>query len=103
MNKRDKPAKFRWLKGFFQDHMYGMITCREFDEFIGSYFDGDLSRKQLFVFRAHIRFCRECRQYLKAYQRALQVGRAVFPSMDAPVPDDVPEDLIKAILDSRNG
>jgi hypothetical protein len=49
----------------------------------------------------HIRLCRECREYLAAYQRTIEVGREVFKSADEALPDDVPEDLIKAILEAR--
>ncbi len=42
---------------------------------------------------------RVCREYLAAYQRTMEVCRAVFHSSNEPSPDDVPEDLIKAILD----
>ncbi len=42
---------------------------------------------------------RVCREYLAAYQRTKEVCRAVFHSSNEPSPDDVPEDLIKAILD----
>ncbi|VAW57676.1 hypothetical protein MNBD_GAMMA07-1099, partial [hydrothermal vent metagenome] len=36
----------------------------------------------------------------QAYQRTIEVSRAVFHSPDQPVPDEVPEDLIKAILNA---
>jgi len=93
----------RWLKGFLLKHVYGMITCREFDEFVLDYIDDELSERHRSIFELHLRLCPECRQYLVAYQRASEAGRAVFPPTDAPVPDDVPEDLIKAILKARSG
>lgn len=99
------PMRFsllRWMKGFMQKHIHGMITCKAFEDFMLDYVDGDLPRHQRILFESHIRRCRECRQYLQAYQRTLEVSRAVFHAPDAPVPDDVPEDLIKAILKARN-
>ena len=53
------------------------------------------------MFDFHLRICRECRDYLAAYQRSMEVSRAVLTSPDDPVPDDVSKDLIKAILDAR--
>ena len=92
----------RWLKGMMLKHMHRMITCREFEEFVLSHLDGNLTRAQQTVFDLHLRLCRECRDYLAAYQRSVEVSRAVLTSPDDPVPDDVPEDLIKAILDARD-
>ncbi len=48
-----------------------------------------------------MRLCRECREYLAAYQRTIEIGREAFKSADETLPEDVPEDLIKAILEAR--
>ena len=48
-----------------------------------------------------MRLCRECREYLAAYRRRIEVGREAR-SADEALPDDVPEDLIKAILEARD-
>jgi hypothetical protein len=53
------------------------------------------------VFEWHQRLCRECREYLAAYQRTVELGQAAFSEPGDKLPDDVPEDLIKAILKSR--
>ena len=101
MAHQNKTGFRRWLKGFMLKRMHRMITCKEFEDFVLDYLDGNLAGRQESVFEFHLRLCRECREYLAAYQRATEVGRAVLPSPDDPVPDDVPEDLIKAILDAR--
>ncbi len=99
-NKRENGL-MRRLKGTMLKRMHGMITCREFEDFVLRYLDGGLSRQQSAVFEWHMRMCRECREYLAAYQRALEIGKvALGPPGEAP-PDDVPEDLITAILDAR--
>ena len=92
----------RWLKGQMLKRMHSMITCAEFEEFILRYLDNELTEKQRSVFEWHLRLCRECREYLAAYERALEVTRAELADPQAPVSDDVPEDLIKAILDARD-
>jgi anti-sigma factor RsiW len=91
----------RWLKGSMLKRMHRMITCKEFEDFVQRYLDGGLTDLQRSLFERHMRVCRECREYLAAYQRTMELGRAVLPSSDEPVPDDVPEDLIRAIIDAR--
>lgn len=91
----------RWLKGLFLKHAHNMITCKEFEDFVLRYLEGELSDKQKSIFEWHLRWCRECREYLAAYQRTLEIADAVLAPPDQPVPTDVPEDLIKAILAAR--
>ncbi|MDJ0910465.1 MAG: zf-HC2 domain-containing protein [Woeseiaceae bacterium] len=92
----------RRLKGTMLRRMHGMITCREFEEFVLRYLNDELEPKQKKRFEWHLRICRECREYLAAYKRTVEIGKAVLGREDDSVPDDVPEDLIKAVLDSRN-
>ena len=91
----------RRLKGTMLRRMHGMITCREFEEFILRYLDGELEPKQKKIFEWHLRLCRECREYLAAYERTVEIGQAALGPAGDPVPGDVPEDLIKAVLESR--
>ncbi len=93
----------RRLKGTMLRRMHGMITCREFEEFVLRYLNGELPSTQANIFEWHLRICRECREYLAAYRRTIEIGIAVLGPADESVPDDVPEDLIKAVLDAREG
>lgn len=101
MAHKHETGVLHWLKGFMLKRMHRMITCKEFEDFVLSYLDGELPIRQKSVFEMHLRICRECRDYLASYQRATELGRAVSLSPDEPVPEDVPEDLIKAILDAH--
>jgi len=101
MNSYSKNRPWRWIKGFIMKYMPRMISCKEFENFILDYMDGGLSARQRSQFELHIRLCSECRQYLQAYQRSVEVGRGVFLSSDAAVPDEVPDNLVKAILKAR--
>lgn len=94
------PMKRR-LKGMMMKHMHKMITCAEFESFIGAYFDQTLPAKQRKLFELHLRFCRECRDYLAAYERSIELGRATLGDASDAIPEAVPEDLIRAILDAR--
>ena len=103
MNHAHKSGVWRWLKGVMLRKIHGMINCKEFEEFVLGYLDGEISSRQRSVFERHMRICRECRDYLAAYQRAIEVGRsALASSPDDPLPAEVPEDLINAILDARS-
>ena len=79
----------RRLKGFMLKRMHSMITCREFETFIMDYLDGALPADQLRKFEWHLKICRECRDYLAAYQRTIEVGQLALGQADESVPEDV--------------
>lgn len=91
----------RWMKGMMLKHMPLMITCAEFESFILAYLEDELPARERAVFDLHLKICRECRDYLAAYRRTVEVGKKTFEEPAAPVPDAVPEDLIKAVLAAR--
>jgi predicted anti-sigma-YlaC factor YlaD len=102
VNSQNTTGIWRRLKGLMLKHMHRMITCKEFEDFVLNYLEDDLSSAQRSVFELHMRLCRECRDYLAAYQRAQELGLATLGPDEEAVPDDVPEDLVKAILDARD-
>ena len=96
-----RPSPMRWMKGMMLKHMPLMITCAEFESFILAYLEDELPARERAVFDLHLKICRECRDYLAAYRRTVEVGKKTFEEPAAPVPDAVPEDLIKAVLAAR--
>ncbi len=90
----------RRLKGMMLQRMHNMITCVEFEGFINSYLEESLPVKQKKLFEWHLRICRECREYMAAYKRTIELSQATLGGANDPVPQDVPEDLIRAILDA---
>jgi len=88
--------------------MPGMISCREFEDFIVDYLEDALTPKQRRLFDAHLVVCHECREYLDAYKTSLDtVKRALEEpntpeNVDTDVPDELLEDLIGAVIASRN-
>ncbi len=99
----EKVSLMRRVKGLMLRYMHGMITCREFEAFVLRYLDDELTPRERTIFERHLKFCRECREYLAAYRRSIDVGKAVLDhgrDKDGPVPDDVPRDLISAVLDA---
>ena len=75
-----------------------MISCEEVEEFILDYLEGKLPSRQKRIFEWHLKLCRECRDYLKAYQRSLELSKAALAGEALP---PLPEDLVEAILESR--
>lgn len=77
------------------------MTCREFVNFLLEYLSGDLARRERAEFEQHLAECPDCSIYLRSYRETIKLGKAVFAELDTPVPHDVPEELIRAILASR--
>lgn len=96
--QRPRPARKRALHKFIP----GLINCVQFEEFMMNYFEGTLPPARRMSFNAHLKVCRECRDYLAAYKQTIELGKAAFENRDGPLPDDVPEDLVQAILAARN-
>jgi len=91
----------RWMKGMMLKHMPLMITCVDFEDFIVDYLDGELPERQKMVFELHLRICRECREYLAAYRRTMEVSKVTIQSDRTDTLDTMPGDLIKAIREAR--
>ena len=80
-----------------------MLTCRDVADFLMSYIDGELPFGQRLSFRLHLVLCPPCRRYMTQYRRTVALGRDAFrdEDPDGPVPSDVPEELVEAILNAR--
>jgi len=78
-----------------------MMKCKDFNEFLVEYLDGDLDEKTRTVFEAHLQMCPPCVGYLDSYQEVIRIGRACCCDPEASVPEDAPQSLIKAILAAR--
>jgi anti-sigma factor RsiW len=74
------------------------MTCREFVGFLMDYLNGEVSPQQRQAFEEHLAECDNCVAYLQNYRETIRLGQGVFGRPDDPVPADVPEDLVQAIL-----
>jgi anti-sigma factor RsiW len=77
------------------------VKCRECAEFIADYLSGELEPETTALFEHHLSRCVNCTTYLSNYRDTIRLGRQAFDEAGAEAPDDVPEDLVKAILASR--
>lgn len=78
-----------------------MLTCQQLIEFLSDYLDGQLPLTQRAAFELHLALCRDCRAYLHNFKTTIAASQQAFSDVSEPVPDNVPEDLVQAILKSR--
>ena len=77
------------------------MTCREFADFMMDFQSGELPSDTRTRFEGHLQVCENCRRYLISYQQTVKLGKLAFDDLDAPVPAEVPESLVQAILAAR--
>jgi anti-sigma factor RsiW len=79
-----------------------MITCREFVEFLDRYVEGELAADERETFERHIADCPPCGDYLDSYRMTIGLCREAFADPAGAVPErEIPEDLIRAILEAK--
>lgn len=74
------------------------MTCREFLDFLWAYLSSEVTDAQRAEFEYHLSGCPSCVAYMKSYQKTVELGKAAFEGTDEPLPDDVPDELVEAIL-----
>jgi mycothiol system anti-sigma-R factor len=77
------------------------LTCREFIEFLYAYLDGELPPEQARTFKAHLELCPPCVRYLESYQCVRELPQKCAELDREGPPPDMPEALVRAILDAR--
>jgi len=77
------------------------LCCRELTDFIYAYEEGELPSDERAAFDAHLAECPDCVAYLAGYRRSVALGKQAFEEPDEPVPDEVPDDLVRAVLAAR--
>ena len=75
------------------------LTCRDLAEFVADWVEGELEPTERARFDAHVAECPDCATYLRTYSDTIRLAKDAHA--DDPVPADVPEDLVRAILDAR--
>lgn len=64
------------------------------------YLEGGLPAGVQRPFEQHLSVCPACDRYLRRYKATVAAGRAAFDEPEAPLPNDVPHELVSAILES---
>jgi len=77
------------------------MICREFIALLDLYRTREAPEEQLLLCEQHLAVCASCRAYLDSYEKTIALGRAACLDLEGPVPADVPEDLIRALLTLR--
>jgi anti-sigma factor RsiW len=77
------------------------VTCREFADFLMAYLSSEMSPDARTRFEHHLSLCSNCVKYLASYQETVKLGKRAFEDDEAGLPADVPEELVKAVLDAR--
>ncbi len=79
------------------------LTCRDFIDVIMAWLDGELEPATRKRFDEHLTACVDCAHYLRSYQMTVALGKSVCGPRDpsGPVREDVPEELVQAVLATR--
>ena len=78
-----------------------MLTCRELIAFIHDYLEGELPEAERARFEEHLAVCPSCVAYLSSYEDTVRLAKTAYSDPDGPVPEDVPDELVSAILAAR--
>ena len=77
------------------------MTCKDFIEFLVDYLEGELPKAQQALFEEHLSVCSSCVAYLSNYRDTVALSKAALFDPEGPVPEEVPEDLVAAVLAAR--
>ncbi len=77
------------------------MTCKDFITFLMDYLSGDLPEGQQTLFEKHLEVCASCVAYLSNYRDTVELSKAAMCDPDGPVPEEVPEELVAAVLSAR--
>ena len=76
------------------------LTCRELIDFLAAYLDAELPPAEHAAFEAHLAICPHCVDYLASYRETIRLGKQALAA-ETLRPEDVPGELIDAILAAR--
>jgi anti-sigma factor RsiW len=69
---------------------------------MADYLSGELPLDVRQRFDDHLSNCVNCQRYLSGYAESVKLGKRAFDDEAESLPVDVPEELVQAILASRN-
>lgn len=100
---RPKSKLKQKLGGKLLQYGPGLITCRQFDEFLADYLDGGLTDRQKKIFDGHMALCPMCGAHFGTYMATFKMTQQAFGPSNDFIPEHVPEELTLAVINSING
>lgn len=77
------------------------MKCRELADFLMDYVSGDLPQESRVHFEFHLSKCKNCHEYLVQYEITIKAGRIACDELSDELPQNIPDDLVKAVLAAR--
>lgn len=97
------PEGFRHkVAGWVFRRFPGQISCAQFEQFMLDYHDGSLPEAQRELFERHMKLCGQCRASLRGYVRSIELGQKLFETEQGPLPDEVPDHIVTAVVAAMN-
>ena len=82
--------------------MPGYISCKELDEKLDDYVEGDLSLWNRFRFGFHFVMCKACAAYAAGYRSTIAILKNSIDDENVPAADEpVSEELIQSIINNQ--
>jgi putative zinc finger protein len=78
------------------------ISCRDFVSFLDDYIADELPPERRAVFERHLGICPDCTAYVDAYRKTMALGALALRDA-SPLPPQMPEELIRAIVAASKG
>ena len=78
------------------------VTCREVLTFLWAYLSGELEPEKKQEFDEHLDDCPSCVSYIGSYRATIELTKGAFedPACEPGI-EEVPEDLVKAVMAVR--
>lgn len=73
------------------------MKCREVQNALRPFLKGQLSATELFDFHRHLSGCLACAQNVEQARGAMSLSRSACEEVRDPMPDEVPDTLVRAI------
>jgi len=77
------------------------VTCQEIADFLMDYFSRELPQTQRAIFEEHLGICPECVAYVHSYETTIKASKSACDRVHVRDANEVPEDLVRAILAAR--
>lgn len=94
----DRKSWRHRLSGWVFRNYPGLIDCGTFESFLMDYHEGTLEEAKRQRFERHLGMCSLCRASYKSYERSIQLGKRLFETETDPLPNDVPSELVNAVV-----